>query len=358
MIETVGKSHGAVTRDRLEIAKPALVALVAKLLAERRVGGPVVQDGVSSFGFIEAPAELALDSNVTFASFKSLTFPTSETLVSYELRDIPSAQAVIEATPTVAFGLHPCDLHALKFMDTHFGGGVWDAPADPNYAAHRAALTVIGVDCMRPCDSHAFCRDMGALDVADGYDALMVDVGDSYVVEIASGGGKAVFDLADTRPAGEAAVAKVRDMRARRSSVFPRRLEAGIDRLPELLKSNFSHPVWEAMGDKCLSCGSCTAVCPTCYCFDVVERLQFGNSGGERCRIWDSCQLRSFATVAGGHNFRAERSARQRHFTMHKSAYIPDAYGVAGCVGCGRCIRACPADISQIEIYSRIAGQR
>ena len=349
--------RAAAAVDLRLLAKETLVELVELLMETRRVGGPLLRDGLLTFGFLEEAQELVLSEKPTFASFKAATFPASEVFLNYELNGKPSAEAIVESPPTIVIGLHPCDIAGLQFMDRYFGGGEWDAPADPNYTARRKALTVIGLDCMHPCDSDSFCRDMQSLEVHEGFDAMLVDLGDSYLVEIPTEAGKAVFDLAESQPAPESALVRAQELRQRRADSFPRRLQVSLQGLPGLLNSNMSHPVWQAMGNLCLSCGSCTAVCPTCFCFDVIERLKPDMTGGERCRIWDSCQLRSFATVAGGRNFREERSSRQRHFTMHKSAYIPQSYGVAGCVGCGRCIRTCPVHISQIEIYNRLARE-
>ena len=338
------------------IAKAEISVLVANLLPSHRVGGPMLWDGIATFGEIEQPDELTLTEGPTFASAKQFVFPAEETVLRYEFNGAVSVEPVVAAPPTVVFGLHPCDLHALNFMDRAFGGGPWPSPADPNYEARRKSLVVIGLDCERLCDSQAFCRDMETLAAPEqGWDALMIDYGDAYVVEIATDAGQAVFDQATTSPAPEDARTHVREMRMGREDAFPRQLERLLHDLPALLAANQEHAVWEEMGEKCLACSSCTAVCPTCFCFDTRERLRPDVSGGERCRIWDSCQLRTFALVAGGHNFRAERGERQRHFTMHKSRFILDDYGVPGCVGCGRCGRACPVDINQIEILNRLA---
>ena len=112
------------------------------------------------------------------------------------------------------------------------------------------------------------------------------------------------------------------------------------------------------MGEKCLGCGACTLVCPTCYCFDVNDEVDFSLSAGKRWRVWDSCQFSQFASVAGGHDFRAERSAKQRHRFNRKYQYQAKDTGAVGCVGCGRCARACLVDIKPIDVLNKLYRQK
>jgi formate hydrogenlyase subunit 6/NADH:ubiquinone oxidoreductase subunit I len=116
--------------------------------------------------------------------------------------------------------------------------------------------------------------------------------------------------------------------------------------------------MWDAVGRKCFSCGSCNLVCPTCYCFNVKDEVAPDLAGGERKRTWDSCQLAEFATVAGGENFRKDRSARLRHRFFRKGKWIMERYGRLGCVGCGRCDRNCLVKINSVDIYTQLAGER
>ena len=138
---------------------------------------------------------------------------------------------------------------------------------------------------------------------------------------------------------------------------FPYRLDFDVSELPSLLTSSYRSDVWEKLGERCLACGSCTMVCPTCTCFDVQDSVEFNLEDGVRCRVWDSCQLGLFATVAGGHNFRAQRSSRVRHRFLRKGKYQREAYGVAGCVGCGRCAAACLAHITPVDTFNTLYRQ-
>jgi ferredoxin len=118
----------------------------------------------------------------------------------------------------------------------------------------------------------------------------------------------------------------------------------------------YEHSLWEELGERCFACGSCTNVCPTCYCFNVVDEVNMALTEGERRRHWDSCQLDEFARVAGGENFREARTERQRHRFMRKGKYIYEKFDELGCVGCGRCIRTCVAEISIVEGFNTIHG--
>ena len=127
---------------------------------------------------------------------------------------------------------------------------------------------------------------------------------------------------------------------------FRHRLKMGKDQLPSLLTINYGANTWDVLGSKCLACGSCTNVCPTCFCFDVQDECEITMQDGERYRQWDSCQLHEFALVAGGHNFRDSKASRIRHRFMRKAKYIQQVHGLLGCTGCGRCERACLVNIT------------
>jgi ferredoxin len=122
-----------------------------------------------------------------------------------------------------------------------------------------------------------------------------------------------------------------------------------------MLEENYEHPVWAERAELCFRCGSCTNNCPTCYCFDVQDDVDWDLESGERRRSWDGCQLVRFARVAGGHNFRDDTAARFRHRYFRKGAWIAEKVGQLACVGCGRCITVCVSDIAHPpEVWNRL----
>ena len=117
----------------------------------------------------------------------------------------------------------------------------------------------------------------------------------------------------------------------------------------------YDHPDWRKGVDSCLSCAACTNLCPTCYCFEFCEiPALLAKSKSKRVREWSSCQLKEFTKVAGGHVFREERDQRFKHRIYHQLQYFKDKHGVNLCVGCGRCIQACPTRIDFVKILNEM----
>ena len=125
--------------------------------------------------------------------------------------------------------------------------------------------------------------------------------------------------------------------------------------LPLILELTKDDPVWDTIGAKCLCCGSCSTVCPTCSCFNVADEVGEGGVARRR-RTWDSCLFRDYATVAGGHSFRSDRSERIRTRYYHKQEAFVREFGMPSCVGCGRCIDNCPTGINVVEVFATVRG--
>ena len=139
---------------------------------------------------------------------------------------------------------------------------------------------------------------------------------------------------------------------------FPYRLEFDVTELPDILNLSQKSSYWKELGERCLACGMCTQVCPTCYCFNVSDEADLTLKSGKRIRSWDSCQVEEFALVAGGHNFRKARALRQRHRFLRKGKYQYEAFGMIGCVGCGRCAQACLVHITPVETFNELYRRR
>jgi ferredoxin len=127
-----------------------------------------------------------------------------------------------------------------------------------------------------------------------------------------------------------------------------------IEGLPELLMKTFEHPVYkEVADDRCLGCSNCVLVCPTCFCYKVIDKSDFETRMIDRSRQWDACQDYNFAEVHSG-NFRAPQQARLRQFMTHKLCTWLEQYGCFGCIGCGRCMTWCPTGIDITEMAKEI----
>jgi len=331
--------------------KEAVAPLVEALMADYRVVGPQARGSKFAFDPIEDPADLRLDYDTTILPPKKVFQPQQERLATFTMGEDPEVEPVIEVEPTVLLGMHTCDLHALNLLDEAF---TEDYP-DAHYLSRREETLIVSMECLEPCDDESFCRSMGTLTADEGFDLHLTDLGQVFAVEIGSeAGAQLLSDYADAPEATADEVQHKEEQQASKVKHFADRLNFDADELPGLLGDAYDHDHWEELEERCFACGSCTNVCPTCYCFNVVDEVNLGLTEGERIRHWDSCQLAEFARVAGGENFREDRGARQRHRFLRKGKYLFERFGALGCVGCGRCIRTCPASISILKGFNTI----
>ena len=339
-----------------------LAAWAEALMAESRVAAPVLKETSVSdatdlkFGwaYVEDAADVRLDYTVTVLGPKQFLWPPRQRLVRYHLGEAAAPEALIDHERTVLFGVHPCDLTAIATLDAAFAKDV----ADPHYLARRSDTAIVGLDCGAPCDESSFCLDMGSLYPESGFDVMLTPLGDKYFVEVATERGQALVEAANVHPATKQDMEAHQAFAEEKRSNFHYRLPYEVKYLPEVLDASYDSLIWEAIARRCFSCGSCNIVCPTCYCFDVYDQVEADLTRGCRIRRYDSCQLDPFAEVAGGETFREDRASRLRHRMFRKGKYILEQTGRPGCVGCGRCDRACVAGISIKDTYVQIAGSR
>ena len=338
--------------------KGAVASLVNALMTDYAsrggvVVGPQARGPKFVFGPISDPAQLRLDYDTTILPPKKVLQPPEERLATFTRGEEPRVEPVIEAAPTVLLGVHTCDLHAIQLLDKVFS----DEYPDAHYLERRQQTVVISLECLEPCDEHSFCKSMGTLTTGEGYDLHLTDLGAAYAVDVATEKGEQLLSrYATVNEASDADIRRLNEVLGAKWPRFTYRLNFEAAELPALLSMAYDHPLWAELGEKCLACGSCTNVCPTCYCFNVFDEVNMALTEGERRRRWDSCQLDEFARVAGGENFREARAARQRHRFMRKGKYIYEKFDELGCVGCGRCIRACVANISIVDGFNTIHG--
>ena len=306
------------------------------------------------FDDITAIADLALPYRSTILPPKKIFLPQKEALFGFKDHG-GQIEPRFDERPTVVLGLHTCDLHAIHMLDQVFSQRF----SDQHYLARRLHTTVVSIDCGVPCSENAFCKDMGTWTVPEAFDLHLTDLGNEYAIEVGSEDGAALLQgLAAVRLATKSDYQRFDQARSIKWSRFSYRLETDLNELAGLMAASYRSPVWEDLGEQCLGCGACTAVCPTCYCFDVHDEVNFDLHSGERFRVWDSCQFSQFAKVAGGHDFRNGRAARLRHRFYHKFKYQSPSADLSACVGCGRCAEACLVGINPINVLGRLQKKR
>jgi sulfhydrogenase subunit beta (sulfur reductase) len=208
-----------------------------------------------------------------------------------------------------------------------------------------------------PDEIHA-AGSMNADFVDHGFDLFLSDIGDEYLVLVGTSRGDDMVVMSGClmKQPTEADFVEYKNRSKTRRDGY--KVHLNLEDLPEILEMEYHSKVWDDFGAKCLSCGSCSMVCPTCYCFDVCDEVDLGSRAGKRIRSWDSCLLKTHALVAGGENFREERSSRVKFRFYHKQRGFVAEYGRPSCVGCGRCVAVCPVQINIITVIETIRGER
>jgi sulfhydrogenase subunit beta (sulfur reductase) len=244
-------------------------------------------------------------------------------------------------------GARSCELHAMGILDRVLLGGTHPDPAD---WARTEELFVIAVQCGE-AGGTCFCVSMGTGPVAErGFDLALTEVvGERehyFVVEVGSEKGEEVIGEVPHERAGDAARAAARAVQERTAAHMGRELD--VTDIKGLLYRNLEHPRWDEVAERCLTCGNCTMVCPTCFCTSVEDVTDLDGTHVERHQRWDSCFTVDYSHINGGAVRKTPRS-RYRQWMTHKLASWHDQFGSSGCVGCGRCITWCPVGIDITE---------
>ena len=337
--------------------KKEIGQLVSCLSESHNIFGPVVRGNHVSFHEISDAGELQLDYVTTTMPPKKV-FHRRETIVRYEGDGGFSAPEMGSGKPILLFGVHPCDLNAILQQDRLFSGDYRDA----YYLKRRENSVIVALNCTEPGDS-CFCASIGTGPSIDaGFDILLTDIGDKFLVEAGTQKGKDIIGIMTFDDATGSEIERKSSVIEEASAKFVKSIR--LEGLGEVAKENPDHEVWAQIGEEgglagcfsCLSCGNCSLVCPTCYCYEVADIPDLDLKGGVRVREVDSCQLNEYAMVALNHNFRADRKERTRHWMMCKFGAAAGGMN-SRCVGCGRCIRACPAHIDLTEVAKSLWGE-
>jgi len=310
-----------------------------------------VQGNNISFRRVESGSEVTLDYINPMLSAKSTFFPQTETLFRFSRDD--SEEFGIEPArepgrSQVIFGIRACDARSLRLMDMVFDG----QHKDSYYLDRRKNTTLMGLACFDYLET-CFCPTFG-IDPASGEDVdiLFSDVGDRFLVEAFTEKGTALLErfaefFAELRGDEE----QLREGRKAGLAGMKRLDVKGIaDKMAQL----YEGPYWDDIGTRCLGCGICTYLCPTCHCFDIADVSL--DEGGERFRCWDSCMFPEFTLMVSGENPRPNQKARVQQRFFHKLKYFHDRNNELACVGCGRCVRHCPVNIDIAQIIDDVSS--
>jgi sulfhydrogenase subunit beta (sulfur reductase) len=339
-------------RQYVILKKEKFNEFISALIKMQKLVAPVAK-GYRNYAFEEVTSgnDIALKYIPTILPLKKFFMPQRETLLEFKLDKRSHAEAVVECEPVTIFGAHTCDLAGIQCLNMVFS----ERPKDYNYLTRKSKVSLIGLECNEYCDEYASCHLVKASFPSGGYDLFFTDLGDYFIVHVNTISGEEILDATGSFEQADIAHRnELKSLRDHKRKIFINEVPIKTSRIPELFDATFRAHAWKELEERCLACGNCTNVCPTCYCFDIRDELDLSLKRGVRYRVWGSCQLEPFARVAGGINFRKDRSARQRHRYYRKFRYPVDRFARFFCTGCGRCTRTCMASISLKETLNEL----
>jgi ferredoxin len=298
--------------------------------------GPVL-DGVVQFKPVKSSEQLVFDYANPVVPPKSLFLPQAECLFAFrrEKGSIILQPAGGLERERVLFAIRPCDARSLLLLDKVFND-------DTYYQEKRRGTTLVGLACPSPPQRTCFCTSLGIDPLSpEGVDILLTDLGGRYLVEVATEKGEGLVALSPELFIPSAGEGKPKGEKGKR-----------LEGIEEKIGSLWEDGYWRELSLRCLGCGICAYLCPTCRCFDLTD---VGSPlSGKRFRCWDSCIFADFTRMASGVNPRPTGRERVRQRYFEKFNYLPEQYGSLGCVGCGRCSQYCPVGIDIRTVINEI----
>ena len=323
--------------------KKNLIPLLESLATGRDVFVPASVDGVAKFARYGEGITPAFDLVNTTMPPKDLLFPQTQKMYRYTVDAQGSyhVQEYDESREQVAFGVRPCDMRSIVCLDEVF---LTKGFVDEFYANAREKLLCVSMGCAQAAET-CFCASMGIdPQLAPNADIMLQDCGEAYNVIAQTDKGRAELDAwAPYLQDGE-------------GTPLPCELSLSVNMegVVDKLENMYDDPLWDNLSIKCLNCGTCTYVCPTCHCFDISQEMK--RKDGVRFRCWDSCMFSEYTAMAGGHNPRPQKLERVRNRFMHKLNFFERRYGMSLCVGCGRCVEKCPVALDITRIIDDVAA--
>ena len=279
-------------------------------------------------------------------ALKPMMFKPREALwqsVKKEGNGLQFVEQLPEDQLVAVIGARPCDISALYIQDKHF---LQHECRDPYYLKHRRDLLVVAINCTHPAKT-CFCVSTGDGPSANyGYDLLLTELDDGFVVHVHTDKGIKIKDKLGLKIASDKQLSLENEAIQQAASQQTRHLPS--KNLHQVLSENLDHPRWDDIANRCLSCGNCTSVCPTCFCHSEVDEPALDGSHSTHFRQWGSCFTQKHSYIHGM-TIRSDTSLRYRQWFTHKLGTWHEQFGRSGCVGCGRCITWCPVGIDITE---------
>jgi len=336
------------------VSKDRLNSVLSHWRKNYRVYAPVQKDRFVQFEEWEDRGEPVWEFQNSRLSPKFLMEPQSEILLEFSLDPRTEDSGILKERERVyplqiVVGIRPCDAKAVELSKRNF---VSQEYTDSYWVRRYETTVFVGLGCNRPCPT-CFCTSVGCGPFhEEGLDVLMIDLGDRFLFRSLTGKGRDILAEMD----GETPSADDEKLALQIREEGERHIVSRVswDRIPSQdLMTLFDAGFWEDVAFSCINCGTCTFLCPTCWCFDIQDESK--GVRGIRMRNWDSCMFPLFTLHGSGHNPRAEKFQRVRQRFMHKLKYYVDKYGDGvACVGCGRCVQFCPVNIDIREVAEKM----
>ena len=334
----------------LKMKKEDLPAFLETVKEWGELWGPTRKGSKVSFEKVDSLSQMDLKATRTIIPPKKLLYPPRFTMFDYD--DEGYHDRIGDVPKRILFGVHLCDIHGILIMDKMF----LETYKDPYYAERRDKTVIIGHSCIP--DDKCMCFATNTDYISEGFDLFFTDLKMHYLVWVGSSTGHDLIRMRPelfTREVGKNDILAYMEYRKWKTAQMTNPID--FTGVPGLFELGYSSSIWDEFGEKCLSCGQCTMVCPTCNCYNVVDEVELGTLEGTRDRHWDSCMFREYSLVAGGHNFRDRRADRLRLWYTHKLQAFIGEFGEPACVGCGRCLATCPADINVVTVSTALREQ-
>lgn len=336
------------------IEKNKIKDFIQKLQKDYRIYAPLRENGNFRFSELQTSDSelLSKDYRNTKISPKEIFFPQTEILFPFHADDVGNPNYQLLSSNYLILGIRPCDAKAFYLLDKVFNRGDY---RDPYYLIRRENTIITSLACNDP-QITCFCTSFGgAPDAVEGSDVIFYDLGDEFLVTFLTPRGEKVCkELEDSFKAAKKPHFEKKEKLVKASLNRIQQILLYINAIKEKLDRSFDASFWDEIHQKCLGCGICTYLCPTCHCFDITDEVR--NKEGKRMRCWDSCMFPLFTLHVSGHQPHSTFKERMRQRIMHKFNYCPENFKKMFCVGCGRCIRNCPVNLDIREVLRTVSS--